>query len=98
MLLNDVYIRGEWPCDDPNKKRLVEILQAFPKDEPTRKRFVSEAVSWSSRFGDIERGDPDIHHEAGKLYAEGTSVSTPSPAVETWSFVLVVLVVVVFVA
>lgn len=75
MLLNDVYIKGEWPCDDPNKKRLVEILQAFPKDEPTRKRFISEAVSWSSRFGDIERGDPDIHHEAGKLYAEGMSDS-----------------------
>lgn len=71
MLLNEVYVKGEWTCDDQNKKRLLEILQAFPKEEPTRKRFITEAVGWSGRFGEIERGDPDIHHEAGKLYAEG---------------------------
>lgn len=71
MLLNEVYIKGEWECDDPNKKRLIEILHAFPKDEPTRKRFITEIVGWSSRFGEIERGDPELHHEAGRLYAEG---------------------------
>ncbi|EXJ79675.1 hypothetical protein A1O3_07955 [Capronia epimyces CBS 606.96] len=70
MLLNDVYSKGEWACTDENKKRLIEILRAFPKGEPTRKRFITEAVSWSSRFGELERGDVEIHHEAGKVYAE----------------------------
>lgn len=72
MLLNDVYVKGEWACTEENKRRLIEILQAFPRGEPTRKRFVNEVVGWSSRFGDVERGDPEIHHEAGKIYAEGT--------------------------
>jgi golgi to ER traffic protein 4 len=47
------------------------VLRAFNKDEPTRKRFVQEMISWSSKFGELERGDPELHHEAGKMYAEG---------------------------
>lgn len=81
MLLNDVYIKGEWECNDQNKKRLLEILHAFPKDEPTRKRFITEMVGWSSKFGEIERGDPDVHHEAGKIYAEGMSFRQTTVAV-----------------
>lgn len=30
-------------------------------------------MGWSSRFGPLERGDPDLHHAAGSVYAEGTS-------------------------
>jgi len=71
MLLNDVYTKGEWPCDEKNKAKLLDILLAFPRDEPTRKRFIQEMIGWSSRFGDVERGDPDLHHAAGKLFAEG---------------------------
>ena len=75
MLLNDVYVKGEWECSEANKKRLLEILHAFPAGEPTRKRFVSEMVGWSGKFGDLERGDPEVHHEAGKIYAEGGFLS-----------------------
>ena len=71
MLLNDVYVKGEWECNEANRKRLVEILHAFPTGEPTRKRYVSDMVSWSGKYGELERGDPEIHHEAGKIYAEG---------------------------
>lgn len=71
MLLNDVYIKGEWELNDENKKRLLEIMRAFPAEEPTRKRFITEMVGWSGKMGELERGDPEIHHEAGKLYAEG---------------------------
>jgi golgi to ER traffic protein 4 len=71
MLLNEVYSKGAWECTEANKTRLVEILQAFPKDEPTRKRFVQEMIGWSGKIGDVERGDPDLHHAAGVLYAEG---------------------------
>lgn len=90
MLLNDVYIKGEWECNEANKNRLIEIMRSFPSGEPTRKRFVQEAIGWSGKFGDLERGDPDIHHVAGSLYAEegevyeaerhlllGTSASVP---------------------
>jgi len=70
MLLNDVYLKGEWECDEANRSRLLEILRAFPSEEPTRKRFVQEMVSWSGKHGALERGDPEIHHAAGSLYAE----------------------------
>ncbi|OAL19930.1 hypothetical protein AYO22_09457 [Fonsecaea multimorphosa] len=70
MLLNDVYVKGEYACDGENKQRLLEIFRAFPKEEPTRKRFVSEMVNWSGKFGGLERGDAEIHHEVGKVLAE----------------------------
>ena len=71
MLLNDVYMKGEYTCDGENKQRLLEIFQAFPAEEPTRKKFVSEMVTWSGKYGELERGDPEIHHEVGKVFAEG---------------------------
>lgn len=71
MLLNDVYNKGEYPCNKENKDRLLEILNAFPKAEPTRKRFVQEMVNWSCKSLDQERGDPELQHAAGCLYAQG---------------------------
>jgi len=71
MLLKDVYMKGEWECNEANKARLLEIHHACPRDEPTRKRFIQEMIGWSGRFGDTERGDPDLHHAAGALFAEG---------------------------
>lgn len=90
MLLNEAYNKGEWECNEANKQRLIDILRAFPPGEPTRKRFLQEMISWSGKFGELERGDPDLHHAAGSLYAEegeayeaerhlllGTSASVP---------------------
>ena len=71
MLINDVYDKGEYAVNDENKKRVIEILKAFPRDEPTRKRYISEMLTWSGKYGEIERGDPELHHEVGSLYAEG---------------------------
>lgn len=71
MLLNEVYNKAEWECNEASKARLLEILHAYPKDEPTRKRFVQEMIAWSGKFGELERGDPELHHAAGALYAEG---------------------------
>lgn len=53
------------------KARLLEILKAFPPEEPTRKKFIGEMIGWSARFGELDRGDPDMHHAAGCLYADG---------------------------
>lgn len=52
--------------------KLFGLLRAFPRGEPTRKRFANEAVAWTARFGEYENGDPDLHHVIGSLYAEGT--------------------------
>jgi len=70
MLLNDVYMKGEYDCSEENKSKLLEVFRAFPREEPTRKRFVNEMVAWSAKFGELERGDMEIHHEVGRVYAE----------------------------
>jgi golgi to ER traffic protein 4 len=76
-LINDVYIKGEFECTEENKKKLLEVFQAFPENEPTRKKFVTEMVGWSAKFGDNERGDPEIQHAVGKKFAEGVTVHSP---------------------
>jgi golgi to ER traffic protein 4 len=73
MLLNDVYVKAEYDCNKENKDKLLEIMRAFPAAEPTRKRFVQEMINWSGKFGEVERGDPELHHAAGCMYAEGQS-------------------------
>ncbi|KAK2734027.1 hypothetical protein FQN57_001896 [Myotisia sp. PD_48] len=75
MLVLEVYNKAEWRADDEDlgkgrKKRLVELLREFPPDEPTRKRYINEIITWSSKFGDIERGDPDVHHAVGAIFAQ----------------------------
>ncbi|KAJ5825482.1 hypothetical protein N7474_002620 [Penicillium riverlandense] len=79
MLVLEVYNKAEWEissaADDAQtrtrKKRLIELLREFPSEEPTRKRYIQEIIGWSGKFGPLERGDPDLHHAAGSVYAEG---------------------------
>ncbi|KAL3495665.1 hypothetical protein BJX62DRAFT_176021 [Aspergillus germanicus] len=78
MLVVEVYIKAGWEIvggdDDAEgrarKKRLIELLREFPSEEPTRKRFIQEIIGWSGRFGPVERGDSELHHAAGSMYAE----------------------------
>ena len=51
--------------------KLLALLRAFPPNEPTKKRFVSEMAVWSGKAGEYPNGDPEIHHVAGTLFAEG---------------------------
>ena len=60
--------------------KIFALLRAFPRNEPTKKRFVGEAVGWSAKFGEYENGDPELHHVAGTLYAEGWLYLTTSLA------------------
>jgi hypothetical protein len=76
IFLLDVYTKGEIKVDAESKGRLLGLLRAFPKEEPTKKKFVGEMVAWSSRFGEYPAGDPEIHHVAGSLYADGMSPSS----------------------
>lgn len=54
--------------------KLLTILRAFPRSEPTKKRFVTEMISWSSKVGDHPFGDPELHHVAGSIFAEGITI------------------------
>ena len=77
MLLNDVYMKGEFECNEENKRQLLEIFRAFPAEEPTRKKFITEMVTWSGKFGDLERGDGEIHHVVGSVLADGEYTTHP---------------------
>lgn len=63
-------MRGE------NTGKLLALLRAFPPAEPTKKRFVEVMVEWSMRFGEYQNGDPELHHVAGTLFAEGMLIDT----------------------
>ncbi|KAL8720730.1 MAG: hypothetical protein Q9225_002464 [Loekoesia sp. 1 TL-2023] len=52
------------------KSKLLTILRAFPPREPTKKRFVTEMINWSSKVGEYPLGDPELHHVAGSIFAE----------------------------
>jgi hypothetical protein len=52
-------------------ERLIELLREFPSEEPTRKRYIQEIIGWSGRHGPLERGDAELHHAVGSVYAEG---------------------------
>lgn len=52
-------------------ERLIELLREFPSEEPTRKRYIQEMIGWSGKYGPLERGDPELHHAVGSVYAEG---------------------------
>ena len=72
IFLLDVFNKGEVKPDGNSKGKLLSLLRSFPKDEPTRKKFIGEMIAWtSSKFGEYPAGDPEIHHVAGTLYAEG---------------------------
>jgi hypothetical protein len=71
IFLIDVFNKGEVKPDANSKGKLLGLLRAFPKDEPTKKKFVGEMIGWSSSFGEYPAGDPEIHHVAGSLYADG---------------------------
>ncbi|KAJ5545372.1 hypothetical protein N7535_006239 [Penicillium sp. DV-2018c] len=77
MLVLEVYNKAQWEIsagDDAEgrarKKRLIELLREFPSDEPTRKRYIQEIIGWSAKFGPLERGDAELHHAVGSVYAE----------------------------
>lgn len=89
LFLVDVYNKAEIKADAASKARILTLMRAFPPGEPTRKRFIGEAVAyvylamharlsmwlierrWSSKYGEFPAGDPEFHHVAGTLYAEG---------------------------
>lgn len=46
MFLMEVYNKAEVKADAEAKGRLLTLLRAFPPEEPTKKRFVGEVVTY----------------------------------------------------
>jgi hypothetical protein len=72
LFLLDVFTKGDVKPDATSKGKLLSLLRAFPPNEPTRKKFVGEMVAWSAKLGEYPAGDPEIHHVAGSICADGT--------------------------
>ncbi|KAL8682178.1 MAG: hypothetical protein Q9224_006798, partial [Gallowayella concinna] len=70
IFLIDVLGKGGKECGVGEKSKLLTILRSFPRSEPTKKRFVTEMINWSSKVGDYPFGDPELHHVAGSIFAE----------------------------
>ncbi|KAL9135252.1 MAG: hypothetical protein Q9175_003553 [Cornicularia normoerica] len=66
----EVLGKAEKGCGTGEKGKLLTLLRAFPSNEPTKKRFVSEMIAWSGKAGDYPNGDPELHHVAGTLFAD----------------------------
>ena len=69
--LIDVFGKAEKKVDAETRAKLLGLLRAFPRGEVTRKKYVAEMIGWSARVGDVPVGDPELHHVAGKVYADG---------------------------
>ncbi|KAL7625403.1 hypothetical protein AAE478_004622 [Parahypoxylon ruwenzoriense] len=70
VLLVDTYKQAELKPDSASKNKLLTCLRLFDSEEPTRKKYIGEMLSWSSKYGEYPAGDPELHHVAGSLYAE----------------------------
>ncbi|KAI4229318.1 MAG: hypothetical protein L6R36_000970 [Xanthoria steineri] len=70
MFLIDVLGKGGKGVGSGEQSKLLTILRAFPPREPTKKRFVTEMINWSSKVGEHPLGDPELHHVAGSIFAE----------------------------
>jgi len=44
MYLLEVYNKAEIKPDATTKGKLLSLLRAFPPEEPTKKRFISEMI------------------------------------------------------
>lgn len=51
--------------------RLLTLLRAFPGGEPTKKKFITQMISWSCKYGEYPNGDPELNHAAGSVFVEG---------------------------
>ncbi|MCJ1312767.1 hypothetical protein MMC25_006443 [Agyrium rufum] len=70
LMMVNTYGKGEVEVTPESKGKVLAILRAFPSDEPTKKKFISEIIGWSAQFGEYANGDSELHHIAGTLYAD----------------------------
>jgi hypothetical protein len=70
LMLVGVYKTGSLAPSATSRARLIQLISLIPPEEPGRKRFINEAIAWSSKHGEYPAGDPELHHFIGKLLAQ----------------------------
>ncbi|KIH87950.1 hypothetical protein SPBR_05127 [Sporothrix brasiliensis 5110] len=70
IFMVDVYQQAELTPDAISRGRVLTCLRLFDSGEPTRKKYITEAIAWSAKFGEYPAGDPELHHVIGSLYAD----------------------------
>ncbi|KAL1919758.1 uncharacterized protein VTP21DRAFT_1689 [Calcarisporiella thermophila] len=65
--LVEAYTGGQIEVNNESRKRIFEILEIMPSEEPGRKIFIQEAIAWSAKFGENPNGDSEFHHFLGNL-------------------------------
>ncbi|KAG0638191.1 hypothetical protein HOY80DRAFT_968622 [Tuber brumale] len=70
LMLVGVYKTGNIAPSATSRARLIQLISLISPEEPSRKRFINEAIAWSSKHGEYPAGDPELHHFIGKLLAQ----------------------------
>ncbi|KAI9782790.1 MAG: hypothetical protein M1816_001700 [Peltula sp. TS41687] len=70
LFLVNVFRDAEIKPDSANKGKLLSLLRLFALDEPSRKRFGEEMISWSAKLGEYPAGDPELHEAIGIMFAQ----------------------------
>ncbi|RPB03713.1 DUF410-domain-containing protein [Choiromyces venosus 120613-1] len=70
LMLVEVYKTGNVTPSATSRARLIQLISLISPEEPSRKRFINEAIAWSSKHGEYPAGDPELHHFIGKLFAQ----------------------------
>eukprot|EP00128_Syssomonas_multiformis_P018171 Colp12_sorted_trinity150504_noHs@30975 len=73
LLVLDYYNKIQVPVTTESLDRLVGVFELFSEDIAIRKKFMKEALRWSSKYGPNTRGAPELHQAfARKLWKEGS--------------------------
>jgi hypothetical protein len=60
-----------FPPAEPSRKRCVGEMITYVESFSKPLSILLILGRWSSKFGEFPAGDPEIHHVAGSIFADG---------------------------
>ncbi|BFZ61501.1 hypothetical protein YB2330_002567 [Saitoella coloradoensis] len=75
LYMIQVYTLAEKGPDPTTRAQTIQLLRLFKADEPGRKTFIKEALTWSKKFGEVASGDPEIQHAYGTILVGGDEIA-----------------------
>eukprot|EP01083_Nonionella_stella_P068005 180249_1 len=71
LLFVQCLVTGEQPVTEERIEMVLRIFHKFPEDSDLRRaEFMKAAIRWTSKHGSHPSGDPALHFEMAKFYAE----------------------------
>ncbi|CAO3667782.1 unnamed protein product [Umbelopsis vinacea] len=67
LYMIEIYKLANTPVTEESLDRVAELLELYPSEEPGRKPFISNALSWSQKNGENEMGDAELHNFVGTI-------------------------------